>query len=87
MLKHRHQFEGPRKVESGFTSMIKELIVKKLETSGSKSNMPSVNVSRRGSDINLGALENGEGKRLVHRRPIAPDGAQRPSEPGPGQQR
>ena len=64
MLKHRHQFEGPRKVDSGFTSMIKELIVKKLETSGSKSNMPSVNVSRRGSDINLGALENGEGKRL-----------------------
>ena len=64
MLKHRHQFEGPRKVDSGFTSMIKELIVKKLETSGSKSNMPSVNVSRRGSDINLGVLENGEGKRL-----------------------
>ena len=64
MLKHRHQFEGPRKVDSGFTSMIKELIVKKLETSGSKSNMPSVNASRRGSDFNLGVLENGEGKRL-----------------------
>ena len=58
MLKHRHQFEGPRKIESGFTSMIKELLVKKLETTGgSRSKEPSVNVSRRGS---IGALENGE---------------------------
>ena len=31
LLKHRHQFEGPRKVDTGLTSVIKELLVQKLE--------------------------------------------------------
>lgn len=55
LLKHRHQFEGPRKIETGLTSMIKELIVKKLETTGqgTRSKEPSVNPSRRASEANV----------------------------------
>ena len=30
--KHRHQFEGPRKAEGKLTSVIKELLVQKLES-------------------------------------------------------
>ena len=63
LLKHRHQFEGPRKIETGLTSMIKELIVKKLETSGqgTRSKEPSVNPSRRASEANaMMNLETGE---------------------------
>ena len=53
LLKHRHQFEGPRKIDTGLTSMIKELIVKKLETSGpgSRSRQSSLQHSRRGSEV------------------------------------
>ncbi len=29
--KHRHQFEGPRKVEGKLTSVIRDLLVQKLE--------------------------------------------------------
>ena len=67
LLKHRHQFEGPRKIETGLTSMIKELIVKKLETSGqgTKSKEPSVNPSRRASEANvLLSGEAGERRKL-----------------------
>ena len=55
LLKHRHQFEGPRKIDTGLTSMIKELIVKKLETTGqgTRSKEPSVNPSRRASEANV----------------------------------
>ena len=31
MLKHRHQFEGARKVEGNLSAVIKELLVQKLE--------------------------------------------------------
>ena len=30
--KHRHQFEGPRKAEGKLTTVIKELLVQKLES-------------------------------------------------------
>ena len=30
-IKHRHQFEGPRKVEGNLSNVIKELLVQKLE--------------------------------------------------------
>ena len=55
LLKHRHQFEGPRRIDTGLTSMIKELIVKKLETSGQagRSRQSSVSHSRRGSEVNM----------------------------------
>ena len=60
LMKHRHQFEGPRKVETGLTSMIKELLVKKLETSGSRSKEASLAPSRRGSAGAVPALEAGD---------------------------
>ena len=31
LIKHRHQFEGPRKVEGNLSAVIKELLVQKLE--------------------------------------------------------
>ena len=32
LIKHRHQFEGPRKVEGNLSAVIKELLVQKLES-------------------------------------------------------
>ena len=65
LMKHRHQFEGPRKVETGLTSMIKELLVKKLETSGSRSKEASLAPSRRGSAGAVPALEAGDTRQLA----------------------
>ena len=31
LIKHRHQFEGPRKVEGNLSAVIRELLVQKLE--------------------------------------------------------
>jgi len=72
LFKHRHQFEGPRKVETGLTSVIKELLVQKLEKKGGNrsreaSRTNSRTVSRRGSMGNLLndlRAENGENLKL-----------------------
>lgn len=73
LFKHRHQFEGPRKVETGLTSVIKGLLVQKLEKkAGNRSIEPSKSnsrtVSRRGSSGNLlndHRAENGDGNKNV----------------------
>ncbi len=49
-MKHRHQFEGPRKAEGKLTAVIKELLVQKLE-SKSGLQVPSMNEGRRRGSI------------------------------------
>lgn len=46
--KHRHQFEGPRKVDSTLTTVIKELLVQKLESKASLQ-VPSLGDKKLGS--------------------------------------
>ena len=47
--KHRHQFEGPRKAEGKLTTVIKELLVQKLESKAEKSGLQLPALSRRAS--------------------------------------
>ena len=52
--KHRHQFEGPRKAEGKLTSVIKELLVQKLESKAERSGLQIPTLTdggRRGSIV------------------------------------
>merc|ERR1740128_421729 len=56
LLKHRHQFEGQRRVDTGLATVLKDLLVQKLESkkavsgrSKTPSRAGSPHVSRRGS--------------------------------------
>ena len=42
--KHRHQFEGPRKTEGKLTSVIKDLLVQKLESKTERSGRQTQNL-------------------------------------------
>lgn len=54
-IKHRHQFEGPRKAEGKLTSVIKELLVQKLESKAEKSGLqiPTLSEAGRRGSINV----------------------------------
>jgi len=79
ILKHRHQFEGPRKVDTGLAAVIKELLVQKLESkkqvgltrSKDPSRVGSPLMSRRGSNLYKG-LEESVSSNLGNRRDIDP---------------
>ena len=63
-VKHRHQFEGPRK-EGGLTTYIKELLVQKLESKAEKSGLqiPALGEGRAGSRRNSIFMDQNEPKR------------------------
>ena len=57
MLKHRHQFEGPRKAEGNLSSVLKELLVQKLESKATSSGLrPSAGQDMRRGSIAAGLL-------------------------------
>ena len=58
-LKHRHQFEGPRKAEGKLTSVIKELLVQKLESKKESLQIPNLE-PRRGSIVVERNLDHGK---------------------------
>ena len=64
--KHRHQFEGPRKAEGKLTSVIKELLVQKLESKAERSGLqiPNLNDGAQRGSIVVNEQEQNQNRRM-----------------------
>ena len=67
--KHRHQFEGPRKAEGKLTTVIKELLVQKLESKAERSGLqiPNLNDGGQRGSIIVNEQEQNQNRRIPGR--------------------
>ena len=62
--KHRHQFEGPRKAEGKLTTVIKELLVQKLESKAERSGLQIPKLNDDGRRLSVNDQEQNQSRRI-----------------------
>ena len=62
--KHRHQFEGPRKAEGKLTTVIKELLVQKLESKAERSGLQIPKLNDDGRRLSINDQEQNQNRRI-----------------------